>query len=959
LKRSLIILILFSFLHSKEAIIINHSCTDITQIPEYAIMAAKEQLHIAYGHTSHGSQLTDGMNGLIDFANIGGIGLELPNNIFKWNNGGSRGALDLHNYAMGGWLDCGIYPDWVNETREYLDNPANDDVNIVMWSWCGEVEDKYVAGTIDSEYLEPMAQLEMDYPDVTFVYMTGHVDIDEDADNKAANDYIRSYCNSNNRVLYDFADIDSWNPDGNHFEYVDDNCDYYSTSYELVGNWATEWQNNHIENVDWYTCNSAHSQPLNANQKAYAAWWMFAIFGGWEPPAPNQPPVADAGEDQSVIDNDYNGNESIVLDGSGSYDNDGSIVSYSWIKDDSMIGNGVNPSVNLNVGTHTIILKVIDNSNAIATDTAEIIIAEYPFLITENEIEDIQVEEDAENTGISLAGAFSNPYNEDAEIIYSVQLNNNSLLIYASISGDTLILEYLENQSGIAIIVIDAVSEEKSVADEFIITVLPINDPPVFTNVLPDTTISENKKLVYQYEATDIDSENLIFSLISDVNGLNISNNGKLEWIPTFDQEGDYQIIVSVSDDSLTATDTTHISVKGINRAPQFISVFDDSMNIDENTLLELQFIAEDSDSDNILYSLYESPEFALLNDTSGELSWTPTFEDAGVYSLLIIATDGNLSDTTDPLIITVQNVNRPPIFLNLMSDTTIFEGDEFSFQFSAIDYDEDKLSFSLLDNFIGAILDSTGLFYWLPNFEQTGQHTVIVKVSDFEYSVNDTTLITINNTNRPPSEFSLSLPLSGTEVVISSSNKNDSLSFEWEPSLDPDGDEIIYDFAFYFGNDTLIRGKSVRNIIKYAFSDIYNLMENNDVEGFSGEWNIIATDELIKVKSNSAFELMIKKSQVSIKKDENIITDFKLFQNYPNPFNPSTTIEYSVPEQSFVEILIFDMHGNLKESLVSTIKPAGNYSVSWNLQNQPSGIYFYQMKTKNFIAVKKCLYVK
>ena len=278
-------------LQAAEAIIVDHTCTDITQIPQTAIEQAKANLHIAYGHTSHGSQLTTGMNGLVDFANGGGKGLSLPQDIFDWNNGGSDGALDLRDGAMGG--DVGYYPQWVNNTRSYLDDPANGNVNVIIWSWCGQVDAKYAAGTLDSEYLTPMAQLEADYPDATFVYMTGHVDIWDDADNKAANQMIRDYCNANGKVLYDFADIERYDPDGTYFEYVHDSCDYYdSAGGTKLGNWATEWQNSHTEGVDWYSCSSAHSEALNANQKAYAAWWLWARLGSWEGPStPSVPAV--------------------------------------------------------------------------------------------------------------------------------------------------------------------------------------------------------------------------------------------------------------------------------------------------------------------------------------------------------------------------------------------------------------------------------------------------------------------------------------------------------------------------------------------------------------------------------------------------------------------------------------------------------------------------------------------
>ena len=139
---------------SAQPIIIDHTCTDIRQIPESAIDQAKTNLHIAYGHTSHGRQLTTGMTGLVDFANNGGLGLSLPTDIFAWNNGGVGGALDLHDTAMAG--DVGYFPQWVNETRNYLDDPAHSDVNVIIWSWCGQVGDKYEAGTLVDEYLTPM-----------------------------------------------------------------------------------------------------------------------------------------------------------------------------------------------------------------------------------------------------------------------------------------------------------------------------------------------------------------------------------------------------------------------------------------------------------------------------------------------------------------------------------------------------------------------------------------------------------------------------------------------------------------------------------------------------------------------------------------------------------------------------------------------------------------------------------
>ena len=254
--------------------VVDHRDVDITKLTEAQIQRAKDKLHIAYGHTSHGSQLTDGMSGLVGFANGGGKGLALPQDLFAWNYGGHEGALDLRDGVL--CNDVGYYPDWVVCTSNYLNDAANADVNVVIWSWCGQMTWKYSGGTLSNEYVLPMAAFERDYPNVTFVYMTGHVDIWDDANNKAACEVIRAWCATNNRVLYDFNDIEHYNPDGTYFEFVGDDCAVFDgAGGSQIGNWAVAWQTSHVQNVDWYECNSAHSEPLNANLKAYAVWALW------------------------------------------------------------------------------------------------------------------------------------------------------------------------------------------------------------------------------------------------------------------------------------------------------------------------------------------------------------------------------------------------------------------------------------------------------------------------------------------------------------------------------------------------------------------------------------------------------------------------------------------------------------------------------------------------------------
>lgn len=97
-------------------------------------------------------------------------------------------------------------------------------------------------------------------------------------------------------------------------------------------------------------------------------------------PAPNLPPVADAGPDQVVSDTDGKAGETVRLDGRGSSDPDGTIASYVWTEDESgtQIATGANPTVHLGDGTHTLTLSVTDDDGATTTDQVVVTVQAPP-----------------------------------------------------------------------------------------------------------------------------------------------------------------------------------------------------------------------------------------------------------------------------------------------------------------------------------------------------------------------------------------------------------------------------------------------------------------------------------------------------------------------------------------------------------------------------------------------------
>jgi hypothetical protein len=87
--------------------------------------------------------------------------------------------------------------------------------------------------------------------------------------------------------------------------------------------------------------------------------------------------------------------------------------------------------------------------------------------------------------------------------------------------------------------------------------------------------------------------------------------------------------------------------------------------------------------------------------------------------------------------------------------------------------------------------------------------------------------------------------------------------------------------------------------------------------------------------------------------------TGFALNQNYPNPFNPETTIDFSLPDNSLVDLSIYDTLGRQVATLLEGSVEAGFYSVKWNARDLPSGVYFYRLQAGDHSTMKKCLLLK
>lgn len=88
-------------------------------------------------------------------------------------------------------------------------------------------------------------------------------------------------------------------------------------------------------------------------------------------------------------------------------------------------------------------------------------------------------------------------------------------------------------------------------------------------------------------------------------------------------------------------------------------------------------------------------------------------------------------------------------------------------------------------------------------------------------------------------------------------------------------------------------------------------------------------------------------------------VKQFSLNQNYPNPFNSSTHISFEITKSDFVRILIFDIRGQLIETLTESYYPLGKHRINWNASNYSSGLYFYKIEINDYRETKKCVLIK
>jgi len=273
----------------------------------------------------------------------------------------------------------------------------------------------------------------------------------------------------------------------------------------------------------------------------------------------NKPPVADAGKDQTVRDSDSNG-EVVRLDGSGSSDSDGSIVSYVWTEGEKQLATGEKPTVTLPVDEHTIKLTVTDDKGATGTDQVKVTVnANLPPVANAGDPQSVTVSDGDCEKSMTLDGSKS--FDPDGTIVNYVWSENGTQLATGEKSSVTLDV----GEHTIELKVTD--NDNAMDTDQVVITV--INEAPVAKAGPPQTvTVSNGKcdKEVMLDGSTSFDPSNgAIEEYVWTKNGTVLSREVTFKiTLPV----GEHTIELKVTD-NCGATDTDEVVITVKNEQPE------------------------------------------------------------------------------------------------------------------------------------------------------------------------------------------------------------------------------------------------------------------------------------------------------------------------------------------------------------------------------------------------------
>ena len=676
----------------------------------------------------------------------------------------------------------------------------------------------------------------------------------------------------------------------------------------------------------------------------------------------NSAPVASNASVTTNEDTDYSGTLSAS-------DVDGDSLTYSVLASPS---NGTATVTDSSSGTYTYSPTANYNGSDSFTFTASdgTLLDTATVSITVNAVDDLPFVDGhilprnyPEDFGVDTVAYLPDVFTDiDGELTFSYSFTDTSVLA-ADVSSGFLVLSSLPDANGETELMVTAMNPTRaSVTDTVEVTVWAINDAPVVS--IPDTSMAEDSEFFYDLSAyiSDVDSENLMVNVENVSQPMNehvqshMLGPDTLRLFARHDWHGTGTIIIRVRDGQRTTHEPFTLTVNPVNDAPVFENLF---ALVGVGMEFDVPILVHDVDMDSLVVSFDDSWDYpGWLSLAADPYRLEGTAPGPGQSRFPLALSDGDTS-ITDTFSLSAAFFHPR---ITSITDVPDDQGGRVYIDFRKSFFDRRNQANQLYTIFRHDMIDNIPEWVVVGSGAAIGDNSYIYEVLTLRDSTADDNGMTefkvVASMNEghfhspPQSGYSLDNIAPGVPTGLILSMTNDGLMISWDESSEAD-------FQFYMvqkSADSLFATDQYGDIttvesyyldIDYQYGIVYYRVSVFDYAGNEGDYSNVLSTSILGSEA------------------ENLIpNEFALRQNYPNPFNPVTTIQYDLPENSQVQIAIYDMLGRKVRTLVSGFENAGFKAVQWQGRNdfgQPvgAGVYICQIRAGDFVQTSKMILLK
>ncbi len=622
-------------------------------------------------------------------------------------------------------------------------------------------------------------------------------------------------------------------------------------------------------------------------------------------------------------------------------------------------------------------LSITSNADQTGTTTITVIVSDGvasdtdTFVLTVNAVNDAPYKISSmrdttfsENFGRVGIADLNTVFDDVDHVSLSFTTSASGAGIVPGVSGDTLYISSTLNFNGDVDVYVNASDGEYTARDTFQVTVTAVNNAPYLVTMLRDTAYTEDFVQNFTYRLSqffaDVDNPALNYSATASGAGIIPEVSGDTLFISsTLNFNGAVDVFVSATDGEFTAYDTFSVTVTPVNDAPYVANPVANILldeDFGKSYVASLSAVFGDADGGTLGYdavSLSAGVNTLISGDSLYVLS-VPDF--TGMVDIRIWANDGEFT-ANDTFMVTVQDVNDPPVVVNALRDTSAAE--DFGRMpvrlLTEVFGDIDNASLTYQAEVLGAGLTagiSQDTLYLNSELNYYGTVSLRVTAGDGLSTVSDTIDVTVDPVNDDPTVFSLISPADGDTLASITAP----VEFRWQSSSDADPDVLSYTLVLYHPDfDTTIAGITDTTVTV----DLNGRLISNA----QYLWSVFVSDGTVMTLSSDTFAFRTP-YVIGIANPAELPKAFSLAQNYPNPFNPATTIHFELPKQARVRLNIYNIQGQLVRTLVNGQSAAGRYHVIWDGrsdrgQTVSSGIYIYRIQAGDFVRTRKMMLLK